>query len=225
MAETIDINTSLRNLGLTDEQIASIPEDQKAIYASIGDTLTKQFESGKVTSFDLLEAVKVAEQDPDIVAKYGDSLKSGIESFKANMESYQNELTLGMSDAARKFYNDKRALTEAEAGAGRAYSGFRKQAEEKLAKDESSIISSSLSKYRDNLKNLSTNFETKYGTKQYNTSLGETPRLVYTDPLTGNPSVINTGAMGGIVGSEPVAKGQAIRSKASDLLQLNTQPK
>lgn len=220
---TGDMNASLRNLGLSDEQIASIPENQKAVFAGMGDYFTKQYELGPVNAVDLKQAFDAASSDPDIVAKYGDSLKLGVQDFNQTLQSYQSSLTQGMSDEERRFIEDKKKLQEAEAGAGRAYSGFRQQATDRLINDEASIIQSTKSKATDALNKLTSAFESKYGSEALKSAFGSTPiSLSIKSPISGTTDTVSATPLGGITGANPMAQKSDILAKQADLLTLNT---
>lgn len=219
----VDLDRSLRNLGLSDEQIASIPDNMKPVFAGMGDYFTKQYEYGTVNAVDLNAAFEAASNDPDILAKYGDSLKMGVDEFNKTLGQYQSELTQGMSDYERQFKEDQRKLQETEAGAGRAYSGFRQQATEKLAKDEASIIESTRTKATKALGELTSAFEKKYGTEALKSSLGTNPfTLKMNNPITGNTMDVTATPLGGITGTDTLAKGQDILQRQKELLTLNT---
>lgn len=221
-ASDADIDTALKKLGLSDAQIASIPSGQKAVFAGIGDYITKQYESGGVNSVDLDAAFKAASTDPDIVAKYGDSLKEGVQQFQTTLQSYQTSLTQGMSDAERQFTADRKKLADTEADAGRAYSGFRMQATDKLNNDETSIINSSISAAKDKLNSMSQSFESKYGTDAYKQYLGASPALAFKNAATGLQDSVAVAPLGGIAGSDPLGNKSDVLTKESDLLSLNT---
>ncbi len=217
-----DLNSALKKLGLSDTQIATIPANQKAVFAGIGDYITKQYESGGVNSVDLEAAAKAAASDPSIVARYGDSLKEGVQSFQQSLQSLQTTITQGMSDAERQFNVDRKKLAETEADAGRAYSGFRTQASDKLRNDETSVINSSISAAKDKLNSLSSNFESKYGTDAYKQYLGSAPSLAFTNAASGYADSLTATPLGGVTGTDPLSQKQDILSKESDLLSLNT---
>ena len=218
---TLDANkiaeaTTALSKYFTPEQIASIPDSQKAIFAGMSDVLTKQFESGRVSSFDVNEAYKLAKEDPDIQAKYGESLKIGEREFTDTLASYQSQLTQGQSDTARKFKEDQKNLSEAEAAAGRTYSGFSGQAKEKLKAEESSIIQSSRRSAQEALQKTQSEFEKKYGTNAVKPA-----SLSFYDPLKGTTEAIGSTPIGGITGSDVTGQKSDVLSKQKDLLTLN----
>lgn len=211
------ISESLTKLGIDPD---TVPESFRASLASIGDVLTKQFESGPVASFDIAEALKVAQSDPDIATKYRDSLKISTEQLQDTIKNYQSELTQGLSDTQRNFIEDKKAVDEAAAAAGRVYSGFRGQAQDKLSKDTGSIIESTRREAQKALKSTQSAFEQKYGTKALDTAGGLTS-LSFQNPLTGIVENISATPTGGITGTEEIAKKEDILSKQADILSLS----
>lgn len=220
-----DINSALKKLGLSDAQIATIPDNQKAVFAGIGDYITKQYEAGGVNSVDLQAAAEAAAADPTITARYGDSLKEGVQGFQQSLQSLQTSLTQGMSDAERLFTSDRKRLAETEAEAGRAYSGFRVQASDKLRNDETSVINSSISAAKDKLNSLSSNFESKYGSDAYKTYLGSAPSLAFTNAASGYKDSITSAPLGSVTGTDPLSQKQDVLTKEADLLSLNTSSK
>lgn len=176
------------------------------------------------------DALTQAAQDPTIVQSYADAAKIDAQTFAQNIAQLQQSTNSTAQNTQQQFENDRKALAEQQASNGTAYSGFRQQAQQQLATNESGIVQSSKATLQNSLNSQTAAFEAKYGTA------ATTPATTqYTDPyasgnisLSGqyNPTVVPqtstlTGATaGGITGSQVASKQSAIDTKAQSLYDL-----
>jgi hypothetical protein len=207
---------NLIKLGLSPEQIAWMSSNDAQMFSSLSDYIAKQNESGTTGAFDINEALKAAQADPDIAAKYGDSLKMGMSDFQYALQNQQSEASQWTREQAAQMKEDRQKLQESEADAGRAYSGFRQQANEKMTNANTGIIESTKRTLENNLRTLGSNFEKQYGssaTPQANTS--------FINPMTGQSEQLAYNPVGGITGTNPLAQKGDILTKQASLLSLN----
>ncbi len=149
-------------------------------------------------------------------------------------QNTQTAATVSARTQQMQFENDRKQLAEQQAAAGRAYSGFRGEAQKQLADSESGIVTSSRAQYQSGLDQAKQAFESKYGT-------AATPNinLSFTNPYTssgtsvsGQTEAPNAGAenlsgtaVGGITGSNVTAQKQDINATASNYVALGQTPK
>ena len=181
---------------------------QRAVLNAVADVATQAASIGRPT-LSFAEALASAANDPNIIAKYADELKLDTQFFQQSLQQMQSDINLSQGNLATSFANEKRVLAEQEAAAGRAYSGFREQAKSQLDQSESGIIQSTRSQIQKNVQDLTTKFESKYG------SLATSPATAtFINPLTGESSSLSGQRVGGIVGYVGPAREQDIRNRA-----------
>lgn len=203
------------------------PSPQKALLTAISEVAQTAAITGK-PPLSFADALDLAAKDPNIVAKYADMAKMDTQSFTQQLEQAKSTYSTEAGLRKTQFENERKALAEHQAAAGTAYSGFRGKAQNDLAQTESGIVSSSNSQLKNNINNLTSAFEAKYGT-------GATPSASITvaNPLEGNVSLSGlqtpggngtttlTGNLaGGITGT--VAPAKAADINASALNSYNT---
>jgi hypothetical protein len=199
----------------TDDEIKNMPPDIKTGLAAFADVQQKNYESGKaiedINAQNWNDAMTEAAKDPAIVAKYGDSLKVAIDNTNSQLADLAAGYTEEQAATARQQKLDTQNLQASEADAGRAYSGFRKQAQERLAADQSDVITSSKRQLANNLKAVTQPFEQKYGSA----ALGQ---------IT-NPNIDNmTYKPLGLTGTDQFAKENDIRNRATELATTTQSP-
>lgn len=229
---TVALNSKLNALGLTQTQIDALDPTQKALLATIGDIATSTYSKGG--GLTLQQAIDYAKADPNILAKYGDALKVDTTQLNQGLADLQFATNQSSQQTQQQFENDRKALAEQQAANGTAYSGFRSQAQNQLGTQESGIVASSRSALQKSLNDMTTAFESKYGTA------ATTPAsLTYNDPLASATTSLSglktmpssttnstlTGATsGGITGSQPLAEQADVLNKASSIYQLGQLP-
>lgn len=157
-------------LGIPDEIWAQASEEQKAVIAGMNDVIQKQLDANqqipiRLTPEELQKLYKEAQTDPVISKYYGDRLRMGEADLQHTLGIIGGAYNQEEQAKLRQFERDKKNLALAEADAGRAFSGFREQAKDTMAKSQSDIISSSRRQLKDTLYNLGSQFERTYGTK------------------------------------------------------------
>lgn len=188
------------------------------------------------SSLSVHDALSAAQNDPSIVSKYADALSMDSADFQQSLSQLQQSTSTTAQSNQQQFEQDRKNLAKQEAAAGMAYSGFRNEAEQNLQTSEAGIVTSSNSQTQQQLNQLRQNFEAKYGT-------AATPQagINFTDPLNGGNTSIsgqlqtpgamtnitgNTvgtqGAIGGVIGTQNVAKSQDTTSLALQNIQAST---
>ena len=205
-----DIQSKLSMFGISEEQYKNLTPGEQTAVLAIGDVLTKQIEAGKqipvnLTPEDLSKLWSEAESDPVISQYYGDAIKVAGADFQQSLSQISGAFTQQEADYQRQFKEQQKNLAETEAEAGRAYSGFRGQAKEKLAKDQSSIIQSSRRQLQSDVYNLGSQFEKQFGTAALTAQ--------------GTPSVEGTSysPYGGIAGSVNTQKLSDVENRYQNL--------
>lgn len=193
----------------TPDQIAGMSPDVKLSLGAFADSQEKQFELGKVNADinagNFAQALAQATSDPAIAQKYGDELSIATKNLQTNLTNLADEYK--QTDAAnqRTFTQQDKDLADAEATAGRAYSGFRQQAKEKLAAEQGDIISSTTRNLKTAMQNIVSPFEQRYGSKALST---------VTIPQIG-PSQYD--AYGNLIGTNDLEKKQDVQARAEQL--------
>ena len=191
---------------------------QQALLYTVADVNTNAVTSGK-PPISFSEALKLAQNDPTITAKYADEAGLDKQAFEQNLTKLQSDLSVTSEKQQMQFEADKKALAENYAASGAAYSGFRGKAQENLSKSQSGIITSTRSATQKALQDATSSFESKYGT-----SATKPASVNYINPLTGQTESMTAPTLGGITGSINPAKEQDINQKALYNLQTTAQP-
>ena len=207
----------LIGMGLSEAQIASLSQGDIAMFSAMSDYITKQNSNGTTGAFDINQALAAAQNDPDIAAKYGDSLKTGLADFARGVNQLQTGANIWSNQQSQDMENARKNLQDTEAGAGRAYSGFRQQANQQLKNTQTGVIQSEKSQLEKNVADMGSAFE-----KQYGTTATPANNMTFNNPLTGTQENIGYNPVGGITGTNPLSEKGDILTKQSDLMSLNT---
>lgn len=214
--------------GITREQFNKLNSVQQATIAALGESTGALYSSGS-TGVTLDEALKTAARDPNINAKYADALNLDQTAFASSLTNIQNAVSTESETNRMQFEQDRKALAEAHASTGTAYSGFRQQAQNNLATTESGIITSSRSRAQQQLDQLKQSFAAKYGsaaTPGASVNFGNTPNTTISGLRTSSE---NLGTISGntpsLVGSSEAAKQSDILTKADSLYSTGQLPK
>ncbi len=211
---------------------SAVPNSQLGLLGAIADVATNTY-STKNSGLTLDEALNAAQNDPNIVAKYSDMLKLDQQGFQQALQELQRSTSSNDQQQKIQFENDRKNLAEKYAAAGQAYSGLRGKAQDQLGTAESGIVASSRSALQRNLNDLTTAFESKYGSGSSSaaTALFNDPFSASTVSLSGLKTPTNnigttiSGQMaGGITGSEPIQKKNDILNKGTDLYNVGQLP-
>ncbi len=181
---------------------------QKALLGAIADVAQSASTTGQ-PPVSFADALALAAKDPNIISKYADMAKLDKQSFMQQIQQAQSLYGTKAEQLKTQFENDREALAENMAAAGTAYSGFRGKASKDLAQAESGIVTSTRSQLQNNLNNLTSSFEGKYGT-------GATPTASVTtvNPLGAGSDTVTGEIAGGIGGTVNPSKTADINSTA-----------
>lgn len=217
------------NYGVTQDQWNQMNDVQRATVSAAYTAKQAAYNtSGQALTF--ADALTQAAQDPNIVAQYADAAKLDAQVFQQNLAQIQQTQTSTAQTMQQQFENDRKSLSEQQAANGTAYSGFRGQAQKQLGTAESGIVQSSRSALQKQLNDATSQFEAKYGTGATTpaTANFQDPYASSNISLSGQYSPSGTQAntlltgttAGNITGTQPIAKQNAINSKATDLYNL-----
>jgi len=198
--------------GITPELWNNLSPGQQALIESMSSTARDQWMAGQLDvsiNQDLLnKALARAQSDPDIVAKYGDALIADQAGVQRSLNYIGAEYTQQKDLTAIQQEQDRMKLAETEAEAGRAYSGFREQAKQRLASEQSGVIESSRRTLQQQLEQTGQSLEKFYGTSG----------LSQFGPITAGGETYTP--MGGITGSLAAQKRADILSKQAQIFNL-----
>lgn len=195
--------------GITDAQWAAMDAGSRAFVEGATKTIQGLYDTGSanvaLNAETYQKALVAAQNDPDIQAKYGDALTVAKENITRNL-SYLNA-EFNQQDALTRMEQEKAAkqLTETEAAAGRAYSGFRQQAEQQLSQQQQGVIESSKRTLQQSIQGQVSPFEQTYGTSALS-SLGS---------LTAGGQAYKP--IGGLTGSVGLSKKEDIQKLAQNI--------
>ena len=165
-----------------------------------------------INSQNFLQAWQSATNDPDIAAKYGDSLKLDQAGLNQSLNFLNTMNNITEANNAIKFRTDTNTLNENSAQSGQAYSGFRGQAQKDLKTEQNGVIQSTRAKLQNDIFNTGSALEKAYGTN----GLGQFGNI--------GAGGVNYQPVGGITGTVPKAKEQDIAQQAGSNYGLLTYP-
>ncbi len=198
------------------------PSAQKAMLSAVADVAQSAAATGK-PPVTFAEALNLAKNDPNIVAKYADMAKLDTNSFSQSLEQLRTASATDQQNMQTQFENDRRKLAESAAASGQAYSGFRGRAQEQLKQSETGIVTSSRAQLQKSLQDLTTSFEAKYGTGSSTAATASFNNpLLSSDvgisglatPGTGGATTLAGNLAGGITGTVKPAKEGDINQSA-----------
>src|SRR5258708_25096089 len=176
-ANGIPYNPSWATYGVSQDVWNSMNATQQTSVA-IGLSSSLDNYAANASSLSLQDAIKSASQDPNIIAKYADMLKIDQTQLTQSIKDAQTSLSTESQKNQQEFENDRKALAEQQAAAGTAYSGFREQAQNQLAANETAVVTSSRAAAQKKVNDATSAFESKYGTA------GTSPaNLTFSDPF------------------------------------------
>lgn len=154
--------------GITDDQWNALTDSERAFFESTGKILQSQYDQGKTDASMNAElfnnAMNRAKTDPDILAKYGDELKLNQGSVERNLAMINEAYGQSMGLLNTQQEEERKALALTEAAAGRAQSGFREQAKQRLNQAQTGVIQSSRRELQNQLNQTGQTLEGRYGT-------------------------------------------------------------
>jgi len=216
---------ALHFLGFTDEQINAMSEGDRANAAMIGTYMKKQFDMNAqqdlINHQTLLDAYTQAQNDPDIAAKYADLATTTAKDFANNLQTITTNAMLTGQQQAATMTQEQRDLQEQEAAAGRAYSGFRQQAQGKLDTSQQGIITSTRSKIEQALRDATSGVEKLYGSGYEGLS---NATAQYRNPLTGQIENISYQPYGGLSGTVGQSKEADIVARQGEIYNTLKSP-
>lgn len=217
-----DLWSSASKTGITQDIFGKLNPTQQATIAALGDSVGTLYSSGS-TGVTLSDALKTAANDPTLTAKYADALNLDTSDFSQGLLNLQQSVSTEAETQRMQFERDRKALAEANAANGTAYSGFRQQAQTDLATTEAGIVTSSRSRNQANLDNLKKNFAAKYGSAATPSATIQAPNPLFTAGVgiagTTNPDSTTDNTL---TGNTPNLTGSVGATKQSDILSKAT---
>jgi len=142
----------------------------KAAINVLGATMISQAQANEqipvaLTSKDIKDLWKKAENDKTINKFYADDLKLGTDTLNKNLDLLSSDYQNLTEKEKQQYVDAKKQLDETQAAAGTAYSGFRGQAKGKLEKEQKSIVESAQNPLKSQLNTLESAYEQRYGSK------------------------------------------------------------
>jgi hypothetical protein len=216
---------ALHFLGFTDDQINSMSAGDRANWAMTGTYLKKQYDLGvqqtEINAQTFNDAYQKAVNDPIIAAKYADLATTTSKDFANNLQVIATNSMLTGEQQAATMTQEQKDLQEQEAAAGRAYSGFRQQAQGKLDTSQQGIITSTRSKIEQALRESASGVEKLYGSGYAGLSNATTQ---YRNPLTGQVENISYQPYGGLTGTVEQSKEADILARQNEIYNTLKSP-
>lgn len=206
----------------TQTQTTQQPSTQKALLSAVADVAQSAAATGK-PPVTFADALALAAKDPNIVAKYSDMAKLDDLSFTKALDDLRLSSSTEQRNLQTQFQNERRQLASASAASGTAYSGYRQRAQKELAQTESGIVQSKRAELQKNLQDLTTAFESKYGTAATKPATANfiDPMVNSNISISGEQSTTGTGPeslagqlAGGVTGSIAPEKSADINKSA-----------
>lgn len=224
----VPYNPAWAAYGVTKDVWASFNAAQQA-QVSIAMNLNLSNYASNSSALSVADATAAAMKDPSIISKYADAFKIDSAQFTQGLADLNTAISTTSDTQAIQFEQDRKALAEASAAAGTAYSGFRGKAQENLGTYEAGLVTSSRTQAQQKLREAQQAFEAKWGTAATPTgTLNYKNPLAITTDITGRNISSTVGGsetltgtnIGGITGSQNVAKSQDIASLAQENIKL-----
>lgn len=231
-SSAVTYDPTLTKYGITQDVWNQMSPTQQAV-VSAATGAAQSLANSNASDVTLSKALDAAKNDPNIIAKYADALKLDTQSFSQQLDQLQQATSTDAQKYQTQFENDRRQLAENSAAAGQAYSGLRNRAQEQLGESESGIVSSSRNALKKSVQDLTTAFESKYGSdattaakaqfqdpfSSSNVSLSGLSTNGSTDATT-----LSGNKAGGITGTQPIAKQNDINTLAGQYVTLGQLP-
>jgi len=218
--------------GWSDDQIqqyAAQNPAEAAQWAMTGEYLKKQQDlygaQQDITAAAIADAYTKASNDPLIAQKYKEIADFDKQWFQQNLQAVTQVADQNAIQTQAQFEADRKALAEQQGAAGTAYSGFRGQAQERLAQGEAGVVESSRRTLKKTLDDMTSQFEQKYGTSATTPATAQfvDPRSSSGVSLSGlkqTPTTTSTGLTGSTIGG---IQGTIQGQKAQDVITRQQQ--
>jgi hypothetical protein len=220
--QTLD---ALHFLGYTDDKIQAMTPGNRANWAMTGTYLKKQYDLGvqqtAINAQTFNDAYAKALNDPLIAQKYADLATTTSKDFVNNLAQTALYADVTGKTQAVTMTQEQKNLQEQEAAAGRAYSGFRQQAQNNLNTTQQGIITSTKSKIEQSLRDAATAAEKLYGSGY---SGLQNAQANYVNPLTGQTEVIKPELYGNITGSVEQSKEADVLARQKEIYNTLKSP-
>lgn len=232
-AGAVPTNTNTNTQTTPTQLPATTASTQKAFTGMIAEVGTSPTALSQYSVKNIADALKAGQNDPQILAKYSDMSRLDSQAFQQSLDQLRTSVSTTQQQQQTQFENERKQLAEANAAAGTAYSGFRGRAEKQLAQSEQGIVTSSRAQTQKSLNDLTTQFETKYGTAATNPATAS-----FIDPFASSnvslsgqkttgagPTSLTGVTAGGITGTVDAAKQADISASANQSLLTQQFPK
>lgn len=215
----------LHFLGVSDAQIQNMLSSDPAglqNFALTGEYLKKQNDLGQSVANANLQSIQdaynAALNDPNIKAKYGDLQQSDVANFNQKLQTIQAQTSSNEQLQQLQFQKQQRDLANAQAQAGTAYSGFRKQAQDLLNSQQSNVIQSTTSALKNQLQSTLSPLEQFYGSNKFG-SLFPNTGINFMNPISGQTSQISYSPIGNLTGTETAQKQADVANRQQQIYQ------
>lgn len=203
--------------GISQNDWNNLGSGGQAFVQSLTNFLQGQYDQGLANvsiNADLLnKAMTAAQSDPDIKAKYGDSLSLAQADLQKNLSLINQNYGQQLTQEEQVAQQQQKDLSNQQAAAGKAYSGFRAQAKQLLDTQQSGIIQSTKSQLQSSLNQLGSSLEGQFGTQALQNKFA---------PISAVGQ--NYSAAGNITGSQPLAQKADVFNKGLSIYDSEKLP-
>jgi len=161
-----------------------------------------------------------AKADPVISKYFSDQLRIGETNLTNMIADVAEESGQWSREQSEVFKQQRITGAEEAVAGGRAFSGYRQQARERLQREQTGIVSSTRRQLQRQLRQAGQAFETAFGTAQL-----PTMGLPFTDPLTKKTEQLQFQSYGDIAGGAATEQLSAEEQRYQDLIRESLQQK
>jgi hypothetical protein len=162
--------------------------------------------------------INQATNDPTLLATYGDALNLDTQTLQQGIQNIQTQLNVTAQTQQAQMQQAQAGLEKTFGGQGTAYSSFRQGAQQQLNTQNQGIITSTAQQIQNQLNQAASGYTGTYGSTA---AQGQNLSATYLNPLTGQNQTLQGQVLGGITGTQPLAKQQAIDTEAANSIKLD----
>ena len=162
--------------------------------------------------------INQATNDPTLLATYGDALNLDTQTLQQGIQNIQTQLNVTAQTQQAQMQQAQAGLEKTFGASGTAYSSFREGAQQQLNTQNQGIITSTAQQIQNQLNQAASGYTGTYGSTA---AQGQNLSATYLNPLTGQNQTLQGQVLGGITGTQPLAKQQAIDTEAANSITLD----